>query len=111
MALETPTTSQINDNIVAQMQASINQSIPLLPKSFIRVLSKVLAGVFVLLYKYGGFAHLQMFVRTASTKETEINGQTLVPLIEWGRLVGVGDPIAATSAELEVTITGGFQTG
>lgn len=111
MALETPTTSQISNNIVAQIQASLNQSIPLLPKSFIRVLSKVLAGVFILLYKYGGFAHLQMFVSTASTKETEINGQKLIPIIEWGRLVGVGDPIAATNAELQVTITVENQTG
>lgn len=83
MSLQTPTTKEISDNIIAQLEASLNQSIPLLPKSFLRVLSKALAGVFVLLYKYGGFMFLQVFVRTASAKETIINGNSVTPLIEW----------------------------
>lgn len=111
MALSTPTTSEINATIIAQLEAELSQSIPLLPKAFIRVLSKVLAGVFVLLYKYAGFMFLQLFVRTASASPTEINGVTLTPLIEWGRLIGVGDPAAATVAELTITITVNTQGG
>lgn len=111
MSLQTPTIQEISDNIVAQLSASLNQTIPLLPKSFIRVLAKVLAGVFILLYKYGGFTFLQIFVRTASTKVTIVNGKTVTPLIEWGRLIGIGDPIAATQAELTVTVTVETQTG
>ena len=111
MSLQTPTIKEISDNIVSQLSASLNQTIPLLPKSFIRVLAKVLAGVFILLYKYGGFTFLQVFVRTASTKATIVNGNTVTPLIEWGRLVGVGDPIAATQAELTTEITVENQTG
>lgn len=111
MSLQTPTIQEISDNIVAQLSASFNQTVPLLPKSFIRVLAKVLAGVFVMLYKYGGFTFLQIFVNTASSKETVINGKTLVPLIEWGRLIGIGDPVAATQAELTVEITVENQTG
>lgn len=111
MSLQTPTIQEISDNIVAQLSASLNQTIPLLPKSFIRVLAKVLAGVFILLYKYGGFTFLQIFVRTASTKVTVINGKTVTPLIEWGRLIGIGDPIAATQAELTVDVTVETQTG
>lgn len=111
MSLQTPTIQEISDNIVAQMSASLNQTIPLLPKSFVRVLAKVLAGIFILLYKYGGFTFLQIFVSTASTKATVINGKTVTPLIEWGRLVGVGDPIAATQAELNVSVTVEIQTG
>lgn len=111
MSLQTPTIQEISDNIVSQLSASLNQTIPLLPKSFIRVLAKVLAGVFILLYKYGGFAFLQIFVRTASTKATIINGNLVTPLIEWGRLIGVGDPIAATQAELTIQITVENQTG
>lgn len=105
MALSTPTTKSISDNIIAQLEASLNQTIPLLPKSFLRVLAKVLAGVFILLYKYAGFMFLQTFVRTASISETVINGLTVSPLIEWGRLIGVGDPAPATSAQLRVEIT------
>lgn len=111
MSLSTPTTKEINDNIIAQLEASLNQTIPLLPKSFLRVLAKALAGVFVLLYKYAGFMFLQMFVRTAVYADTEINGQTVNPLREWGDLVGVPDRAAATQAELLIDITVENQTG
>lgn len=111
MSLTTPTTKEISDNIIAQLEASLNQSIPLLPKAFLRVLARALAGVFVLLYKYGGFMFLQIFVRTATISETTVNGRILSPLIEWGRLIGVGDPAPATNAELTVTVTVENQTG
>jgi uncharacterized phage protein gp47/JayE len=111
VSLQTPTIKEISDNIVAQISASLNQTIPLLPKSFIRVSAKVLAGVFILLYKYGGFMFLQVFVSTASAKATEINGKTIIPLVEWGRLIGIGDPAAATQAELTVEITVETLTG
>ena len=101
MALETPTTKDISDNIVAQMVATFG---PTMPKSFIRVLAKVLAGVFIILYKYGGFIFLQLFVSTASMRPTVINGKTVIPLVEWGRLIGAGEPNAATSAELSVRV-------
>lgn len=107
----TTTTKQISDNIIAQLQASLNQTVPLLPKSFTRVLSKALAGVFILLYKYGGFIHLQQFVRTASDQPTTINGETVTPLTFWGRLIGVGDPTAATKAELAIDVTVTTQSG
>ena len=111
MSLTTPTTSAIAGNIVAQLEAALGQTIPWLPKSFLRVLAKALAGVFVLLYKYAGFMFLQMFVRTASFADTEVNGVTVNPLLEWGRLIGVGDPAAATQAELVINITVENQTG
>lgn len=111
MSLTTPTTKEIADNIIAQLEASLGQTIPLLPKSFLRVLSKVLAGVFILLYKYGGFMFLQIFVQTASFDSTTINGKEVSPLTAWGRLIGIGDPVAATNAELLVDITVETQTG
>lgn len=111
MALVTPTTQEINNNIIAQLEASLNQTIPLLPKSFMRVLSKTLAGVFILLYKYAGFSFLQIFVATATIRSTDINGVQVSPLTEWGRLIGVGDPASATQAELTITITVTNQIG
>lgn len=111
MSLTTPTTAEINANIIAQLEASLNQTIPLLPKSFNRVLSKALAGVFILIYKYAGFIFLQMFVQTASDQDTEVNGEIINPLKFWGRLIGVGDPTAATNAELLIDITVTNQTG
>jgi uncharacterized phage protein gp47/JayE len=111
MSLVTPTTQDISDNIIAQLETTLNQTIPLLPKSFLRVLAKALAGVFIILYKYAGFTFQQLFVSTASDQETEVNGVILVPLTEWGRLLGVGDPAAATQAEMTIDITVENQVG
>ncbi len=111
MSLDTPRTQQINENIIAQLEASLNQTIPLLPKSFLRVLAKTLSGVFVIIYKYGGIIFKQMFVQTASFKDADVNGTTINPLKFWGRLIGVGDPVEATRAELEIEITVLDQTG
>ena len=111
MTVSTPTTAEVSAIIVSQREVSLNQTIPLLPRSFLRVLAKALAGVFMLLYKYGGFTFLQIFVRTASYGGTVVNGVTVNPLLEWGRLIGVGDPVAATRAELLVDITVENQTG
>jgi uncharacterized phage protein gp47/JayE len=111
MSLSTPTTKEINDNIIAQLEASLNQTIPLLPKSFLRVLAKALAGVFILLYKYGGFIFLQIFVHSASDQDTVVNGEVVNPLKFWGRLIGVGDPTPATQAKLLIDITVTNQTG
>ena len=111
MSLPTFTTSEINSNIIAQLESSLNQTIPLLPKSFLRVLARALAGVFILLYKYGGFTFLQIFVATASDQDTTVNGVVVNPLKFWGRLIGIGDPVAATNAELLIDVTVTNQVG
>ena len=111
MSLETPSVKNISDNLISQIEASINQKIPLLPKSFIRVLAKALSGVFILLYKYCGFIFLQMFIKYATSSNTEVNGRVINPLIEWGKLVGVGSPKSATSAELVISIQVDNQVG
>jgi uncharacterized phage protein gp47/JayE len=109
--MTTPTTQQLTDQIFAQLETAFNATLPSLPKSFTRVLSRVLAGVVVLLYKYIAFIALQLFVSTASTATTTLNGRDIIPLVEWGRLVGAGDPTPATRAELLIDITVENQTG
>lgn len=104
MSLETPTTQEVNDNIIANLEASLNQTIPQLFKSFMRVLSKTLAGVFILLYKYGGFVFEQSFIKTASNDETVVNGKTTVPLAEWGAQIGVEPQYASTQARVMVDV-------
>lgn len=111
MSLATPTTRDLSDQIVAQIAASLSQSVPLLPKAFVRVLAWALAGAVVLVYKYAGFIFLQMFVAHASAEETTVNGKTLIPLVEWGVLLGVGRPNAATKAELLIDVSVTDQTG
>ena len=105
MSLQTPTTKEISDNLVSLLQSALNQQIPLFPKSFLRILAKVLAAVFILLYKYAGFIFAQMFVQTASGEATDIQGRSVVPLNFWGQLAGVGNPTPATHAELSISIT------
>ena len=111
MATQTPTTQELAAIIVGQIEAQIGQTVPLLPKAFIRVLAKVLAATFITLHKYIGFIGIQMFVRTASAAPTVINGVTVTPLTEWGVLIGIGEPLRATAAELTVDVTVENQTG
>lgn len=111
MSLPTPTTQGLSEEIIAQLEGSLAQTFPLLPKAFLRVLAKVLAGVVILLYKYVGFGWLQQFVQHASWRETVVGGQTIRPLVELGRMLGAGDPIDATRAELTVQITVLNQSG
>jgi uncharacterized phage protein gp47/JayE len=105
MSLATPTTQGLADGIVAQVESKISQTVPLLPKAFTRVLAKALAGALLLVYKYAGFIFLQHWIAHASYQSTVINGKTVRPLVEWGRQVGAGDPLEATRAELDITVT------
>lgn len=109
--LDTPTVKELRTIIEAQLTGSIGEPLPLFPRSFLRVLANTLAGVGILLYKYAGFLFLQIFVETATNDEVEILGKTVRPLTEWGRLIGVGDPVAATHARLRLTVTVNNQTG
>lgn len=111
MSLSTPTTSQLSTTLVSQLEAQLSQTVPLLPKAALRVLAKVLAGVVVLLYKYAGFIFLQLFVRHASFQPTTVNGRVFVPLVEWGRLIGAGDPGEGVRAQLVISVPVLVQSG
>src|SRR5690606_16662768 len=111
MSVQPPSTQAIADNVIAQLESAISQTIPLLPKSFTRVLAKAIAGVFTLLFKYCSWIFQQLFVAHASMRETMVLGRPIRPLVEWGRLIGVGDPEPATQAELVVNVTVENQSG
>lgn len=110
-SIATPTTRETAEDVVAQMELALGQTVPFLPKAFVRVLAKVVAAAHVLLFKYCGWIFLQMFVAYASIEETTINGRRVSPLKEWGRLVGEGDPFPATRAELVINVSVLVQTG
>jgi hypothetical protein len=103
--IQIPTVADLSARIVAQVEASISATVPLLPKAFTRVVAKVLAGAFMVLYKYAGFMFLQIFVSTASGKTTTVHGREVNPLTFWGRLFGVGDPFPAIPAEYTATVS------
>lgn len=104
MALQQRTTQEIYDLIIAQMKSELGQNVSILPKSFISIIATVMAGVFMILYKSCNWIFLQMFVSTASYEEITALGKTLSPLVEWGRLIGVGDPTPATQSVVSVKV-------
>ncbi len=105
MTLAIPTTAELRDNIVAGIESTLGQTVPLLPKAFIRVLASVLAGVLVTLYRYGGFTFQQQFPQTATIEPTVINGVQVQPLVALGRLVGLDNPSPGTQAEVSIDVT------
>jgi len=111
VSLPTPSTQELSGNISDQIGASLEQTVPILPKAFINVLAKVLAGLVVILWKYCGFIFLQLFVAYATDKETTINGKIVRPLVELGRRSGIGDPEPAIQAQHKISVTVTVQTG
>lgn len=111
MSTRTPTIEEINDNIIAQLDLKLSTTIPLLPKSFSRVLAAALAAIFVIGYKYIGWVALQMFVTSAQFEPVVINGRTFSPLIVWGNIIGVGSPTPPTRFEFDASVVVTNQTG
>lgn len=110
-APQVPSTQELTDNIVSQVGSALSASIPLLPKAFTRVFAKATAGVVTIGYKYSAWSWLQMYARFASARETVVAGKTIIPLVELGRQLGVGDPKEAEQSELNVEVTVLDQTG
>lgn len=92
MAFENKTITQIETLIIDGLETKLNTKFRLLPKAFVRILAKVLAGVYITLYKQQGWMFLQLFVDYATFDSVYVLGRVIRPLVEWGRLIGVGDP-------------------
>jgi len=94
--LTTPTIKEIQTNIIADIEAKIGQTIPILAKAVFIILAYALAGAWIILYKFGTDAYRQRFVQTA-------NRTWLVML---GELIGIFIQSATTwigQAEIEAT--------
>lgn len=73
-APEIPTTEEINDRIVSDIESSIGQTSPLLFKAFNRVIALAISGVFTILYKFGQWAIKQIFTITQDADSLELKG-------------------------------------
>jgi uncharacterized phage protein gp47/JayE len=104
VSLSTPSTKDLSDIVVAQLQTSLGQTVPFLPKAFINVLAKVLAGVVLILFKYSSYVFLQLFVAYASDEPTTINGKVVRPLSELGSRSGVTPRNPAQQAQHTVSV-------
>ena len=105
MAYENKTVDYVYELLINSFQEKFNSRFRLLPKSFIVVLSKVLAGVFVILYKQVGWFYLQLFPDTASFETVDILGHTINPLVQLGKLFGVGEPTSGQTWEGRIAVS------
>ena len=87
--------NEIADILIANIESRLGQTVPILPKAVWRVLSIAIAGIFIILYKFGSFQFLQIFPQTAGEEALE----------RWGNLVGINRS-PAEAARIEIQCTG-----
>ena len=63
-----PTTAEIRDQIISDIEGKLGITVPWLPKAFIRVLATALAGVQSLVYRFGLWIYKQIFAATADNE-------------------------------------------
>lgn len=63
-----PTINQVRDQIVADIEGKIGQTIPAMPRAFFRVLATAQAGVIVLQYRFAAWIYRQIFPQTADAE-------------------------------------------
>lgn len=90
-----PTIAEIKARRIADIELSLNQTTPLLPKAFTRVIAGACAGVDILLYRAILWVYAQIFPDKADYES----------LVLLGRLVGVY-PLAAVKAVVTASIPG-----
>ena len=93
MAYKNKTIEEVQQLLIRSFEHEFNTQLRILPKSFIKILCKVFAGVFIVSYKLVGWYFLQMFPETADWQEVTILGVRLRPLVKLGVLFGVGEPL------------------
>jgi len=94
-APDIPTTEEIRDRIISDIETNIGQATPLFAKAFNRVLATALSGVFTIIYKYGRWAIDQIFTVTQDEDSLQLKGEQY----DIARKT-------ATQAELTVSFTG-----
>lgn len=105
MAYENKKVDDVYKLLIDSFQEKFNNQLRLLPKSFIVVLSKILAGIFIVPYKLVGWFYLQLFPDTASFDEVNILGYTLRPLVKLGNQFGVSEPTSGNAWEGKISMT------
>ena len=104
MAYKNKTMEEVQQLLIRSFEHEFNTQLRILPKSFIKILCKVFAGVFIIVYKLVGWYFLQMFPETADWEEVTILGVRLRPLVKLGVLFGVGEPLAGVQWRGIITI-------
>ena len=93
MAYENKTVDYVYNLIITSMQEKFNNNLRLLPKSFIVVLAKILAAIYIIPFKLCGWFLLQIFPDTASYDKVYVLGHIIQPLVKLGDQFGVARPM------------------
>jgi hypothetical protein len=93
---ENKTIKEIRELLLNAFQEKFNTKYRLLPKSFLKVLCTILAGLFIVNYKLVEWVFLQIFPDLAYWGEVNMLGHKIRPLVKWGVLIGVGEPETGT---------------
>ena len=104
MAYANKNIDDVYNLLVTSFQEKFNSELQILPKSFVKVLCKVLAGVYIIPFKLCGWFYLQLFPDTASYKDVIIQGHKVNPLIKLGDLFGVPQPAKGDSWNGTITV-------
>src|SRR4030042_4776893 len=99
MAYTPPTIAAIKAQIITDIEGAIGQSVPILPKAFVRVLAAALAGAVSLLYRFGAWIYRQIFPQPADADALILIGG------QYGLTI-----TAAVNAILTATATGVDET-
>lgn len=112
MAYENKTVDDVYNIFYNGLVEKFGKSFKLLPKSFIHILCKVMAGVFVTGYRVNGWWGLQQYPEYAYYGEVECLGHLINPLKELGNLYGAGEPYTAEqwagAIKVKVVQQGGY---
>jgi len=92
---EIPSIEEIKNRIITDIELKINQTVPALPLSFVKVLAAAIAGMFFLLYQAILWVYKQIFPASAD----------FANLVLLGRIVGITS-VAAVKAVLLCDIPG-----
>jgi len=90
-----PKEADLSTQVLSDIEGAIGQSSPILPKAFIRVLSRALGGAFAGLYRVIGWSYDQIFPATASADA----------LTRYGSQYGIGQR-PAVAAVIDIQIVG-----
>ena len=93
--ITTPTAKELSTQILADFEGAFGQSVPILPKAFLRALATVLGGALALLYRFLRWTYDQLFAATADEDALIRQGQ------EYGLFMR-----QATSSIIEMQIVG-----
>jgi len=98
MAISTASLSEIRDQIVSDIESKGGFTIPVLSKAVWYIWGFALAGIWMILYKYGSDAYKQRFAQTASRRFLillgELIGVTIQPETIWE---GQGQVVSTTA--------------